>query len=117
MRLLFIRLLVITLVGCTSAGAEAGFNPHIGRRVSDLAMRIGPPTIVSPGPNGWPIFRWSHFGPSGQTIGTETVVEGIVIYNWRCVLVVGSRPAKSNPTSAMVDWVIDSWKFVGWGCI
>ena len=117
MKSLFIRFLVLTVVGCASGGAEAGFNSYIGRPVSDLAMRIGPPTFVSPGPKGWPIFRWRNFGPSGQTIGAETVVEVILIHNWRCILVVGSRPAKNNPTSAMVDWLIENWRFVGWGCI
>ncbi len=74
---------------------------------SDLAKRIGPPTTVPPGPNGWPIFQWSV----GSTKGI--VIEGLIIRRGRCILEVAGRPAKSNPRSIMVDWIVENWRFRG----
>jgi hypothetical protein len=112
-----IGLLGLALVGCSAVVVETNAKPYIGRPVSDVALRLGPPTTVSHGPNGWPIFRWSNFGPSGQTIGKVTAIEGLVIHQGRCSLLVQSQPAKPNPSPAMTDWIIEDWRFVGMGCV
>lgn len=112
MKLPFIELLGITLVGCSAALAQAGFYDYIGRPISDLAMRMGPPTTMSRGPNGWPIFQWSHLAPT-----KGIVIEGLLIHRGQCILEVISRPAKSSPTPAMADWLVTGWKFSGGGCL
>jgi len=92
----------ITIFSCGAAPAQTGFAAYVGRPVSDLAQRMGPPTTVLRGPNGWPIFQWNiGSGIKGM------VVEGLMIHTGRCLLEVATRPATSNPTSMMVDWVND----------
>jgi hypothetical protein len=111
MRRLLISLLGITLLGCSATLAQAGWDDYIGRPISDLAMRMGPPTTVSRGPNGWPIFEWSHLAPT-----KGIVIEGLLIHG-RCNLKVMTRPARSSPTAAMADWLVTHWRFAGLGCL
>jgi hypothetical protein len=111
MKSLFVGLLGVTLVGCSAAHAQTSLYDYIGRPISDLAMRMGPPTIVSQGPNGWPIFQWSRFPSKG------IVLHGLLIHRGRCILEVAARPANRHPTLAMADWIVENWRFVGWGCL
>jgi hypothetical protein len=116
-RAFFVWLFAVALLASGAAKAQTGFNAYIGHPVSELALRIGPPTTASAGPDGWTTFTWRRFGPTGQRIGASSVVEGVTLFTGRCVLRVESRPARSNPTAAMDDWIMESWRFVGWGCI
>jgi hypothetical protein len=111
MRLVLCCFLGMALCICGAAYAQMGFAAYVGRPVFDLAQRMGPPTNVSRGANGWLIFQWMI----GPTKGT--VVEGLLIHRGRCVLEVATRPAKSNPKFVMVDWIMEDWRFRGWGCI
>jgi hypothetical protein len=111
MKSLLVGILGVTLVGCSAAYAQPSLYAYLGRPISDLAMRMGPPTIVSQGPNGWPIVQWSHLPTKGL------VLHGLLIYRGRCTLEVVARPAKRYPTLAMVDWIMESWRFVGFGCL
>jgi hypothetical protein len=111
MKPLLVGLLFMVLAG-PAIGQGWGLERYIGRPVSDLAIRLGPPTQAFVGPDGQRIFQWRHFGSS-----TKTVIEGVAILNWRCTLSVESWPARNNPSSAMIDWIIHTWKFSGLGCI
>ncbi len=107
---------LMLLAYACAAHAQSGFDAYLGRPVSELAMRIGPPTAASHR-NGLTIFKWNRFGPTGQRIGASAVVEGLRLFTGRCVLVVASRPARSDPTEAPDDWIMEDWKFVGGGCV
>jgi hypothetical protein len=112
MKSLLIWFLGLTIFACGAAAAQTGFAVYVGHPVSDLAMRIGPPTNVFRGPNGWPIFQWEiGSGIKGM------VIEGLLVHQGRCILEVATRPATSNPTSIMVDWIMENWRFKGGGCI
>src|SRR5262245_12963787 len=121
MRSRFIWFLLFTLAACAAVSGATGFDAYVGRPVSDLALQIGPPTSVSNGPDGSLIFQWNRFGPSGQRIGASTPIPfefGIRL--WlpdRCVLRVGTRPARSAPRPVTADWITENWQFVGGGCI
>lgn len=108
---IFFGLLIITVSLCEAVCAQGGFAAYLGRPVSDLARRMGPPTSVVPGPNGWPIFQWSINATTGL------VVEGLLIYRGQCTLEVAARPATSSLTWVTRNWIIDNWRFRGGGCI
>jgi hypothetical protein len=63
------------------------------------------------------IFHWSRFGPTGQRIGAFSVFESVKLPTGRCVLQVRSRAARSDPAPVAADWIMENWRFVGWGCI
>ena len=101
----------MTMFACGSGHTQAGFASYIGRPVSDLAMRMGPPNSMSHDLNGWPIFQWD-INPT-----TGIVVEGLIIHKGRCRLEVATRPRTSNPTTLTRDWIMDNWRFKGGGCV
>jgi hypothetical protein len=111
MKSLLIGLLGVTLIGCSAAHAQTGYDAYVGRPIKGLAMRMGPPTAMSRDPNGWPIFEWSNLPAKA------IVFHGLLLYRGRCTLEVMTRPARRNPTSAMVDWIMENWRFVGLGCL
>jgi hypothetical protein len=94
-----------------TAQAQTGFADYLGRPVSDLARRIGAPFNAYRDSDGWLVFQWDI----GPTEGT--VLHGLFLRRGSCLLEVASRPATMHPRPITIDWIIESWRFRGAGCI
>ena len=118
-----ILMLALVVTGCAAARQarfDNALNAYIGRPVSEIAVKIGPPTANFPSGNGSMVFQW-HRAEQQQTPGMAMPAFGNVIYypgqtqQIECRLSVFARSAKTSPTLA--DWIIERWEYAGNGCV
>lgn len=124
MRKMLILLAALGLSGCAAMRAEQAskmMDTYVGRPVSDVALRFGPPTAQFDTGNQHMAFQWEHQG-AGQTPGMATRVGPTAIYTapqvyaTHCRLSIVARPLKPKPAS-LADWQVASWEAAGNGCV
>jgi hypothetical protein len=115
--------LALIVAGCAAARQtrfNEALNAYIGRPVSDIALKAGPPNASFPAGDGGMVFQWYRAGQQ-QTPGMAMPAFGNVIYypgqtqQIECRLSVVARTTKSSPTLA--DWIIERWEYTGNGCV
>lgn len=95
-------------------------NSYVGRSISEVTLKLGPPTTQIPAPGGRTIFQWHRVGAT-QSPGMAVPVGNMVVYNapqtnlTECRLSMVARADKPNPGFA--DWVVETWQYHGTGCV
>jgi hypothetical protein len=101
-RIPILVLAAIPLACCAGAEKQARFsdqfNRYEGLPISELTLRIGPPTRAFPTEDGRMAFMWDYLEQGRD-----------------CLVVVFASTAAPNPT--LVDWRIRSWQYAGKGCM
>ena len=119
MRKILLILICLGLTACAEAKIKQinqMLDAYIGRPVSELALRFGPPTTEFESGPGQRAFQWEHYG---QTPGVIAPIGGSLIVagpqRRECRLSVVASTNKPNPT--LGDWIVQRYQWAGNGCI
>ena len=88
MRWLVIVWLILSLTACARLTGTALESEFVGRPVSEVVAKIGPPTTKSQLGNGRMAFEWLHYGP--------------------CTYSAMATSYKPDSQS-LADWKIETW--------
>ena len=116
-RIAFVLALIVA-AGCGRMRAQKineTLNSYIGRSVSDLALRLGPPTTDFASGNGRHAFQWetASQGP-GAVVPLGSALIAVPPQKRQCRVSVVASTSKSNPT--LGDWIIEHYEWNGNGC-
>jgi hypothetical protein len=85
----FIACLILSLTACARFAETGLANSVVGRPVSEVALKLGPPTTKMDLGNGRMAFDWEHYGPcTYSAIATS----------------------KTPGSPSLADWTIESWQ-------
>jgi hypothetical protein len=109
------------VVGCSTlhraTQTKQVMDPYIGRQLSDVAQRFGPPSSnFQMTDNGEMAFQWNHFSPD-QAPAMAPQAAGAASNLINCRVWVSALPVYNGaPTTNLTSWIVQSWDSYGSDC-
>ena len=118
--------MAVLVAGCgliAADQAKRGLDSYIGKPLSNVALKFGPPKLHFDGGNERTAFQWEHYGVD-QSPGMANRIGNTVVYTapqtstTECRLSILAVPAQPNANPDVVaDWYVESWSYHGNGCV
>jgi hypothetical protein len=88
MRRLFVVLLALSLTACATYPGQVD-DAYIGHSVSEVVLKLGPPTTRFDAGSGRMAFQWLNYGECSRSATATTTKPG---------------------STSLADWTVESWQ-------